>query len=60
MQQLNISRNTNMVSTERKNMKTITDVVWNFLCALGQARHAAFLARQGKVNEAKKLYAKTA
>lgn len=41
-------------------MKTITDVVWNFLCALGQARHAAFLARQGKVNEAKKLYAKTA
>lgn len=40
-------------------MKTVIDSVWNFLCALGKARHAAFLARQGKVNEAKELYAKT-
>lgn len=30
--------------------------IWVFFEALGKARHAAFLARQGKVNEAKQLY----
>jgi hypothetical protein len=40
-------------------MKKVIDVVWDLLCAFGQARYAAFLARQGKISEAKQLYAKS-
>ncbi len=45
-----------MVSTERKNMKKIIANVWEFLCALGEARYAAELARNGKIREAQELY----
>lgn len=37
-------------------MKQILSQVWQLLVSVGQARHAAFLARQGKYNEAKELY----
>ena len=37
-------------------MKTITNAIWSFLEAFGQARAAASLARQGKTAEAKAIY----
>jgi hypothetical protein len=37
-------------------MKTITNAIWSFLVAFGQARYAASLARQGKTAEAKAVY----
>ena len=37
-------------------MKTILNTIWNIFVSMGKARHAAFLARQGKVDEAKALY----
>jgi len=37
-------------------MKSITNAIWSFLEAFGQARAAASLARQGRVTEAKALY----
>jgi hypothetical protein len=37
-------------------MKTILNSIWSVLVSVGEARHAAFLARQGKVAEAKALY----
>ena len=37
-------------------MKRILKDIWFVLVSLGKARHAAFLARQGKYNEAKNLY----
>jgi hypothetical protein len=37
-------------------MKTILNTVWNILVAVGEARYAASLARQGKVEEAKAVY----
>ena len=37
-------------------MKTIINSIWSFLEAFGQARAAASLARQGKINEAKAVY----
>jgi len=37
-------------------MKTITNAIWSFLQALGQARAAASLARQGRIEEAKAIY----
>ena len=37
-------------------MKTILDSMWSLLEAFGQARYAAFLTRQGKVDEARALY----
>ena len=37
-------------------MKTIVNSIWSFLQAFGQARAAASLARQGKIEEAKAVY----
>jgi hypothetical protein len=39
-------------------MKSIVSVVWKLLVSVGEARHAAFLTRQGKINEAKAIYGK--
>ena len=30
--------------------------IWKFLEALGEARHATFLTRQGRIAEAKAIY----
>jgi hypothetical protein len=37
-------------------MKTIVNSIWSVLEAFGQARYAASLARQGRVEEAKAVY----
>ena len=37
-------------------MKSILNSIWSFLEAFGQARYAASLARQGRVEEAKAVY----
>jgi hypothetical protein len=37
-------------------MKTILNTVWSILVSVGEARHAAWLARQGRVAEARALY----
>ena len=37
-------------------MKTILRTIWNVLVSVGEARHASYLARQGRVEEAKALY----
>jgi hypothetical protein len=37
-------------------MKTVINTIWAVLVSVGEARHAAFLARQGRVAEAKALY----
>jgi hypothetical protein len=37
-------------------MKTIINAVWSVLVSVGEARHAAWLARQGRVSEAKAVY----
>jgi hypothetical protein len=37
-------------------MKKILNSIWAILVAVGEARHAAFLARQGRVAEAKAIY----
>jgi len=37
-------------------MKTILSTVWHVLVSVGEARHAAWLARQGRVAEAKAVY----
>jgi len=37
-------------------MKIILNSIWSFLEAFGQARVAASLARQGKIEEAKAMY----
>jgi hypothetical protein len=37
-------------------MKTILNSIWSFLEAVGQARAAASLARQGRIEEAKAVY----
>jgi hypothetical protein len=37
-------------------MKPILNAVWNILVSVGEARHASYLARQGRVAEAKALY----
>jgi len=39
-------------------MKQFLNKVWNFLEAMGEARAATVLARAGKINEAKAIYAK--
>jgi len=39
-------------------MKQFLNSVWNFLEAMGEARAASVLARSGKINEAKAIYAK--
>ena len=37
-------------------MKSILNTVWSILVSVGKARHAAHLARQGKIAEARSLY----
>ena len=37
-------------------MKTILNYIWTVLSAVGEARYAASLARQGRVAEAKAVY----
>jgi hypothetical protein len=37
-------------------MKTITTAIWSVLVSVGEARHAAWLTRQGRVAEARALY----
>jgi hypothetical protein len=37
-------------------MKSILNTIWNVLVSVGEARQASYLARQGKVAEAKALY----
>jgi hypothetical protein len=37
-------------------MKKVIENVWDFLCALGEAKYAADLARNGKIEEAKEVY----
>jgi hypothetical protein len=37
-------------------MKTILNTVWSVLMAFGEARYAASLARQGRIEEAKAVY----
>jgi hypothetical protein len=37
-------------------MKKVIENVWEFLCALGEAKYAADLARNGKIEEAKEVY----
>ena len=39
-------------------MKSIISFVWNLLVSVGEARHAAFLTRQGKIAEARAIYGK--
>ena len=38
--------------------KKITSSIWGFLCALGEARYAADLARNGKWREAQEVFRK--
>jgi hypothetical protein len=37
-------------------MKTIINAIWTFFDAMGTARAAAYLARQGRTTEAKAMY----
>jgi hypothetical protein len=37
-------------------MKSILNTVWQILISVGEARHASWLASQGRVEEAKALY----
>ena len=37
-------------------MKKVIENIWDFLCALGEAKYAADLARNGKIEEAKRIY----
>lgn len=37
-------------------MKKVLENVWDFLCAIGRARYAAELARNGRIEEAKRIY----
>jgi hypothetical protein len=37
-------------------MKTIVNTIWSWLETFGQARYAASLARQGRVEESKAVY----
>lgn len=39
-------------------MKRIIENVWDFLCALGEAKYAAELARNGRIEEAKQVYSR--
>jgi hypothetical protein len=39
-----------------KIVKLIVDAVWTFFCAIGQAKYAAELSRNGKWVEAQALY----
>ena len=37
-------------------MKKILNTIWTVLVAVGEARYAASLARQGRIDEAKAVY----
>jgi len=37
-------------------MKTVINTIWTILVSVGEARHAAWLTRQGRVAEARALY----
>ena len=37
-------------------MKSILNTIYSILVSVGEARHGAWLARQGRVEEAKALY----
>ena len=37
-------------------MKSILSTIYSILVSVGEARHGAWLARQGKVAEAKAIY----
>jgi hypothetical protein len=37
-------------------MKTVINTIWTILVSVGEARHAAWLTRQGKVAEVRALY----
>jgi hypothetical protein len=37
-------------------MKSILNTIWQVLVSVGEARHASWLARQGRIEEAKALY----
>jgi hypothetical protein len=37
-------------------MKSVLNTIWSILVSVGEARHAAYLARQGRVAEAKSVY----
>ena len=37
-------------------MKLLLNVIYSILVSVGEARHGAWLARQGKVAEAKAIY----
>ena len=39
-------------------MKKVMENIWDFLCALGEAKYAADLARNGKIEEAKQGYSR--
>jgi hypothetical protein len=39
-------------------MKSIFKSIYSILVSVGEARHASYLARQGRVTEAKALYGK--
>lgn len=39
-------------------MKRIIENIWDFLCALGEAKYAADLARNGRIEEAKQVYSR--
>ncbi len=39
-------------------MKKLASSIWDFLCAIGEAKYAANLARNGKVEEAKAIYSR--
>ena len=46
-----------ILNTEVYNMKKILHSVWNFFVAVGEAKYAADLARNGKYKEAQACYA---
>jgi hypothetical protein len=37
-------------------MRTVLNTIYSILVSVGEARHAAWLARQGRVAEARALY----
>jgi hypothetical protein len=37
-------------------MKSFLNTVWTILVSIGEARYAAMLARQGRIEEAKAVY----
>jgi hypothetical protein len=39
-------------------MKKVIENIWDFLCAMGEAKYAADLARNGKIEEAKQVYSR--